>query len=258
MKRTPVAVFSTLLLAAPAAQAADMALKAPPPPTPVYSWTGFYIGGSIGGAWTRNGQAEGQLFALGTTASPLLPFSTNSSGVIGGPQIGYNYQLARQWVAGIEADFAWTKLNGSQTYNPIPPGVSISAAQPSFLTMGQDVEWLGSVRGRLGYTWDRALLYFTGGAAWSRTNFTGVESRAGGAFGETAAFSSTKTGWVAGGGLEYMLSNYWSGRVQYLHYSFAGTSTIAPGILPTIFDTFSWRRTEVNSLTAGLNYKFGK
>jgi outer membrane immunogenic protein len=124
------------------------------------------------------------------------------------------------------------------------------------MTMSRDVEWLGSVRGRLGYTWNRALLYFTGGAAWSRTDFTGIESRAGGAAGETASFSSTKAGWVAGGGLEYMLSNNWSGRVQYLYYSFAGASTVVPGIL-TSFDTFAWGRTQVSSLTVGLNYKFG-
>jgi outer membrane immunogenic protein len=257
MKKLATVVAAIALIGTPAF-AADMAVKAPPPtPAPVpYTWTGFYVGGNIGGAWTRNGQSEGQLFAgPGLAVSPLLPFDTNGTNAIGGLQIGYNWQFVPQWVVGIEGDWSWTNLTGSQTYSPIPPGAAGVATAPSFMTMGRNVDWLSSVRGRFGYAWGPTLLYVTGGAAWSRTNFFGIESRVGGALGEQASFDSIKPGWVAGGGLEYMLSNNVSARVQYLYYSFQGTSTIVPGVF-TVFDTFSWGRERVNSMTGGLNYQF--
>jgi outer membrane immunogenic protein len=251
-------ITAGLFLFAGSAFAADMAVKAPPaPPTPVSNWTGFYIGGSVGGAWSRNQTSQGQgLTAVGGLPfSPLLPFNTNATSIIGGPQIGYNLQFAPQWVAGLEADFDWTKLNGSQTYNPIPPGIGGAAIPPSFMTMGRDIDWLGSVRGRLGYTWNSLLLYGTAGVAWSKVGFLGIDSRQGGAFGETTSLSVTKAGWVAGGGLEYLVSKNWSGRIQFLHYSFAGVSAFGvPSSLPAV-DNFSWGRTQVNSLTVGLNYR---
>jgi opacity protein-like surface antigen len=77
----------------------------------------------------------------------------------------------------------------------------------------------------------------------------------GGALSESTSFDSIKPGWVAGGGLEYMLSTNVSARVRYLYYSFQGTSTIVPGVL-AVFDTFSWGREKVNSVTGGLNFQF--
>src|SRR5262245_15525921 len=86
------------------ASAADMPTKAAPlTPAPARPlWTGFYVGGHIGGAWSRNGQSEGQGFDGPAPATPLLPFDTDDSGVIGGGQIGYNWSFAPSWVAGIE------------------------------------------------------------------------------------------------------------------------------------------------------------
>jgi outer membrane immunogenic protein len=249
------AAFS--LAASGFAFAADMLVKAPPAPAPIpYDWTGFYVGGNIGAALSRNGQSEGQAFAdPNTTGSPLLSFDTNGTAAIGGLEIGHNWQFAQQWVAGIEADFSWTDLGGSQTYNPIPPGMAVAVA-PSFLMMSRNVEWVSSARGRFGYAWDRTLLYLTGGAAWSRTDFAGINSRAGGAFGESISFHSTRDGWVIGGGLEYLVSNNWSARAQYLYYSFRGMNGIASGTSSGI-DTFSWGGPQIISVTAGLNYKVG-
>jgi outer membrane immunogenic protein len=143
MKNLLISSITALGLLGMPAFAADMAVKAPPPaPAPVPpTWTGFYFGGNIGGAWSRNGQSEGQLFSGTTAASPLLPFDTNGTNAIGGLQIGYNWQFVPQWVVGIEGDWSWTNLTGSQTYSPIPPGPSGAVATPpSFMTMGRNID----------------------------------------------------------------------------------------------------------------------
>ena len=193
---------------------------------------------------------------LHACVSPLLSFDTNGSGFIGGGQLGVNWQFAPRWVAGIEADILGTRLKGSQTYNPIPPG-DVTATAPSFITMSRDVRWLGSVRGRFGHAWERTLLYATGGVAWGHVRFDGNASRAGGEFVDPASVSSTKTGWVVGGGIEHMVQRNWTVRAQYLYYSIPGVSAIGPDIPPgAAFATYSWGRTQVHSVTAGLNYKF--
>src|SRR5262249_14738728 len=149
------------------AAAADMPVKAPPAPVsiPVYSWTGFYVGGHIGGAWTGKDDSFANAFCGGTPVIPInLPFDTGDSSVIGGGQIGYNWQFASNWLIGVEGDFSWTKVDGSTTYSPLPPGpTGAFAVSPSVMTMSRDVKWLASVRGRLGYAWDRWLVYGTGG-----------------------------------------------------------------------------------------------
>ena len=128
----------------------------------------------------------------------------------------------------MKGDFSWTGIDGSQTYNPIPPGPTGGfATPPSFVTMSRDVKWLASVRGRLGYAWDRALIFATGGVAWSHTDYLGIDSRGGGGTVDTASLSSTKGGWVVGGGLEYGLIPNWTLRGEYLYYSTLGVSAIA-------------------------------
>src|SRR5215218_7994906 len=161
-----------------AASAADMraapAYKAAPMVAPVPTWQGFYIGGHAGGGWIQDGD----------------------SGFIGGGQIGYNWQFAPNWLIGVEGDFTWTDLGQSSSLF-VPPGTTLTARS--------DLNWLASVRGRLGYTWDRYLVYFTGGGAWADIDgsatltVTGVGTA-------TATADARASGWVIGGGGEYMFA----------------------------------------------------
>ena len=193
--------------------------------------------------------------------APKSPFDTGGSSLIAGVQGGYNWQFAPNWVLGVEGDFSWTGIDGSQTYNPIPPGPTGGfTTPPSFVTMSRDVKWLASVRGRLGYAWDRALIFATGGVAWSHTDYLGIDSRGGGGTVDTASLSSTKGGWVVGGGLEYGLIPNWTLRGEYLYYSTPGVSAIAvqnPVCAPPgCREEYNWDRTKVHVARLAINYRF--
>src|SRR5262249_24849304 len=158
-------------------------------------------------------------------------------------QAGYNWQLASRWLIGVEGDFSWTRVNGSQTYSPIPPGPTTFATPPSFVTMSREVKWLASLRGRLGFTWDPGLIYGTGGMAFSQANYLGQDSRAGGLDIDTASFRKTSIGWVAGGGVEYALAANWSIRGEYLYYDTEAVSQIATPSRPSVVTAnFDWDR----------------
>jgi outer membrane immunogenic protein len=162
------------------AMAADMAPLDRGPLAAIFNWTGAYVGAGIGEAWS-NIQSN---FGGG-----------NASSVIGGAYAGYNWQLAPQWLIGIEGDATWANLT-------VPAGSG-------------DVNWLGSLRGRIGWSpTATTMLYFTGGAAWGTVSIPGVD---------TLPATQTKTGWVVGGGLEWApWANNWLVRAEYLNYSFTG------------------------------------
>jgi len=107
---------SALLIVAPlgVASAADLALKAPPPPLVVDEWTGPYIGLNLGGSWGRSRTSYND------PDPAFVPFSTSQhmDGVLGGAQIGYNVLFNRTWLAGLEADFQGTGQRGSATFRP--------------------------------------------------------------------------------------------------------------------------------------------
>ena len=268
------------------ASAADLPRKAPayaPPPAPVYSWTGFYVGVNAG--WVRSdnsmnnvatpipsdvlgvvaGVSEG-LAALSTGALPV----GDKSGFIGGGQIGYNVQF-NWWVAGIEADIQGISGSGSTGSITTPPGGIVVVGVPvtSTLTGTMDTKWLGTVRGRLGFLPTPTLLvYGTGGLAYGHVNASISLSQSGtnGFIGSGAgAFSETRTGWAAGGGVEWMFAQNWSAKLEYLHYDL-GTGSFTWAALGTPTSTFFSGvvyQTEVTSVDlqgnifrAGLNYKF--
>jgi|GEM_PF-4836149 len=156
MKTILAGVAIAALIAVPAS-AADMPLKAPPaPPAPAWSWAGFYFGGNVGGGWHDHsvpfygdGGAGNDLLSRtfdGTLNFNAVPRSQSmrSSGVIGGGQIGYNWQAAPTWVLGLETDIQGSGVRGSATTIP-PPGTV-----PGSLTSNQRLDWFGTLRGRLG------------------------------------------------------------------------------------------------------------
>jgi outer membrane immunogenic protein len=207
------------------ALAADLAARpytkaAPYAAQPIYNWTGFYIGGHIGGAFAGNNSLNG-----------------NDGRFLGGVQGGADYQFAPNWVIGIEAQYSW--LSNSNNGRLFPGGVVVTSNN----------DQLGSVTGRLGYTWGPALLYAKGGYAWKDGNNLGVS--VGGLPVAFATDGNHRDGFTVGGGLEYMFAQNWSAKVEYQYYNF-GNTTFTAG--PLAFGTRF--RDEEHTVKAGLNYRF--
>jgi outer membrane immunogenic protein len=240
------AAFITLL--ASPVMAADMPVKTSLPPltAPVFSWTGVYFGLNAGWLSANNsmvnqatpGSEEPGLAALSTGDFSL----GNKSGFIGGAEIGYNYQF-NNWVAGIEADIqgiAGQAVNGSIT--------STSGPLSSTLTGSMDTRWLGTLRGRLGFLPAQTLLvYGTGGLAYSEISAsTSLTQSDGSSFTGSGTggddFVELVTGWTAGGGVEWMFTQNWSFKVEYLHYDL-GTAS------------FTWLAQDTTTGTPGAIYQ---
>jgi len=217
-----------------AASAADlpasMVTKAPPaPPRP--SWTGFYSGVNVGGSW---GHQRSSLDDAMTDAR-LLSNPLGLNGVIGGAQIGYNWQpINRPWVFGVEADIQGSgqRADGSFFVGGVTaPGV-VTAPGDS-ITYQDKLDWFGTLRGRVGWSMGgqgRILPYVTGGLAYGQ----GTISGGGTAGGVPVAFDNTRTyaGWTLGGGLEWAFWNSWSAKVEYLYADF-GRGPVIP-LTPTL------------------------
>ena len=203
------AAFAVIAVASQAS-AADLAArpytKAPAMmAAPIYNWTGFYFGGHVGGAFP------------GSSNNTLLGGSSDGT-FMGGAQVGYDMQFAPSWVFGVEANYSWLSTSSS------------------IANRG-----LGSVTGRLGYTWGTpALLYVKGGYAWADTRFSNGFNGNGG-----------RDGYTVGGGLEYLFTQNWSGKVEYQYYDFGKTSFSAPALAG-----FGSTRNDEHTVKAGLNYRF--
>ena len=285
-------VLAPCILASPAL-AADLARKAPPPaprPAAFYNWTGFYtgvnLGYGIGDDPTTVSTVSGANFPGLTPGTPIYTpsaFSIDPKGVIGGGQIGYNWQFAPSWVAGLEADIQGSAMK-SQRDCIIPCGTGVLTQNTGILTFfpvtfstlseGQKVEWFGTVRGRFGYAAGPVLVYATGGLAYGEVNrFGNVVGQTnfvlgGGAvntFAGSYSASSTKAGWTVGGGVEGQLWGNWSVKAEYLYMDLGSTtdtfSTFYNGTgipatgqagVRTVTSTF-----RENIFRAGLNYKWG-
>jgi outer membrane immunogenic protein len=228
MRKLSISILSALALIVPAAaSAADLPVKARPMVTaPAFSWTGFYVGLNAGYGWgdTR-----------GTLATPV-PGNFNISGPLAGGQIGANYQFANNIVIGIEADYQWADIDGSAT---TAAGVIRTA----------EVERFGTVRGRLGYAWDRWLGYVTGGYAFgARTNATVSPV--------FIASSQTLDGWTAGVGVEYAFAPNWSAKLEYLHVEL-DEKTFFPGVAGCAVLAACQMGANIDLVRVGLNYRFG-
>jgi outer membrane immunogenic protein len=231
---------------------------------PIYNWTGFYIGGNIGGGWNRDTGAAGCIDPAGVrngTFCQVVPAGTiDSSGVIGGVQIGYNWQVAPSWLFGLEADIQGADIKGSTTVNgPFAfagGGLALPAAQ---FTASEKLDWLGTVRGRVGATVGSALLYATGGLAYGHAQLATNLASAFLTF--PASASVTKVGWTVGAGVEWGFAGNWSVKVEGLYYDL-GTTSVAAG--PTVggAGVLGFVRTKDFDLhgaigRVGLNYHFG-
>jgi outer membrane immunogenic protein len=282
-----IAILATTILATiTSAQSADMPVKARPlVPAEAFSWTGLYIGANVGGAWSRNnGDSDfGPLFPPFIVLPPAVAIPTvipgqldvlkgsgNKSGIIGGGQIGYNWQV-NQFVLGAEADAVGTGLKGSTASASRtigPPIFAVPVTQTVTVDVGH-IDWMATFRGRVGFAVDRALFYVTGGGAvaeigGSRTtlvNGPGINIPAGTFFANNGG-STTVWGWTVGGGIEWAFNQNWSVAGEYRHADFGNRGTafdIPSGLAagPVFFTGTSHSRLTVDQATARLNYRFG-
>jgi outer membrane immunogenic protein len=218
-----------------------MATKAPPPLPAAYNWTGFYVGLNAGGSW---GRQDNSLVSI-ATGGTVLSNSDRIDGFIGGGQIGYNWQTG-QWVLGIEADFQGSAQKGDGSF--FIPGV-VGAVAATSASYEDKLNWFGTVRGRVGWAFDRWMPYITGGYAYGHGEFNGSATT--GAVTTSASGSQNYSGWTVGGGVEWAFYNNWSAKLEYLYIDFGDGPAVATS--PT-FSFVSGRLTD-NIVRVGLNYK---
>jgi outer membrane immunogenic protein len=233
MKKLLLATVALAALGATApALAADLgaggypyATKAPAYAAPLYNWTGFYIGGHLGGAFSSDNNFAG------------LSTGNNGNGrFLGGVQGGADWQFAPNWVVGAEAQYSW--LSGN-----------VGAVFPGGFGYTNNQRGLGSVTGRFGYTWGPGLIYVKGGYAYSDNNETVTLNGAPVAF---AINGNHRDGYTLGAGVEYMFAPNWSAKAEYQYYNFGNSNFTAPAALVP-FGSF---RTDDHTLKAGVNYRF--
>lgn len=213
---------SALMLAAMVSPAAAADVSAPLDIPASSDWSGFYIGGHLGGGksiidWT---------YDLGGTADH------EGDGVLGGAQAGYNFQSGA-WVFGAEADISASGIEGDT-----------DCPNPAF-TCSSDAQWLSTVRARIGYSFDNLLVYGTGGLGIGR-----FEMSTNNGAGVSGSTTKTDTGWVAGAGVEYAFSPRWSVKAEYMYYDFGSSSYEVDGGLDVDVD----QRFHTGKI--GVNFKF--
>jgi outer membrane immunogenic protein len=226
---------TALTVVSGSALAADLSRPAPAPvytkaPMMVpFTWTGCYIGGNGGGLFAKKDWT--------VTGTGFAQSSVNVNSWLAGAQVGCNYQIGAV-VLGLQGDYDWS--NGSA-----------SAADNFFAGAATDqttIKSLASVTGRVGYAWDRFMLYGKGGGAWVKDNY--LETNVGGA----NAASETRTGWTAGAGGEYAFTDWLTGFVEYDYYDFGTKSNTFTG-------TFALFSTDIKQTVSvakgGFNIKFG-
>lgn len=200
--------------------AADAVAQLPAAST--YNWSGAYIGAHLGGGWSH---IDWTYVNFGTTADH------NGDGVLGGVQVGYNFQNGA-FVYGLEADISAAGVNGS-AHCPSPVWSCESKAN-----------MLGSVRGRLGWAMDKVLFYGTGGLGYGTLDIRTVNS--GNAFGT----KKTRVGWTAGAGVEYAFNQHWTVKAEYKYFDLGSSDYAVDGGEPVR------AKTRIHTGIIGVNYKF--
>ncbi|HEY1152963.1 MAG TPA: outer membrane protein [Pseudolabrys sp.] len=232
-----VAAAAAVLLSTAAATAADLPRKAPMQPVAAavpFTWTGVYVGGHIGYGWANSRWTD-------LTSGESV--SVRNNGVLGGGQIGFNYQIG-SWVLGLEADYTASGIKGASS-------VVIDPTDGDRSTLNPHLRWTSLVTGRLGYAFDRYLAYVKGGIAFGdiRYSFSNLTT------GQSGSNTIRRTGWTLGGGVEAALDRNWSLRLEYDYVQFGSKTTALPdedgGIQPVN------SRHQSHQLRLGVNYRFG-
>jgi outer membrane immunogenic protein len=248
MKRLLIA-SAAALAAGGQALAADLPPPVAPPPrapamyvpvAPPYNWTGFYIGPNLGFGLTGG--------SFNTTPAGTTVSTTTSTSFLGGGQVGVNYEFWGGVVVGAEAMFDWLP-NTKNTVN------LNNAAANNLASATINNRWLTTATAKLGYAWDRVLLYGKGGGAWVGTNNSTL-TLASGATPPGISGPSNNSGWTAGIGVEWAFAGNWSARAEYDYIGLTNqTWTVSSGANTGATITSSNRNIQL--VTAGVNYKFG-
>jgi outer membrane immunogenic protein len=261
--------FSALTVAAAlvagSATAADLPSRKEAPvfvPPPVFSWTGPYLGLNLGGSWlTRNNNDWNNWGGGGWGWNNN---SGSNGGVSGGLQLGYNYQLSPMFVVGLETDFQGTSIGGSNNNNNNWWGAGNGWG--NLLNDRERVPWFGTVRGRLGVALldSRLLIYGTGGFGYGEVNRNNLLSWWG-----NNNNGNIRTGWTAGGGVEWAFLPNWSAKIEYLYTELSDNNnnnnnwwiaTLPAFQTPGVVGVGAWNwtrhRTQINTVRAGVNYHF--
>lgn len=219
MKKVFLALIAAL--AASASYAADLPSRKGPPPVlaplpPPLIWNGFYVGGNVGGGWLDS-YGSGWGWAGG---------NSSNAGVVGGGQVGYNYQISPLLVLGVETDFQGSSVGGNGS---------------NWAAVTRRVDWFGTVRGRVGVSLfsPQLLFYGTGGFAYGDIGLN---------YGWAGTLREVGTGWTAGGGVEWAFLPNWSAKVEYLFTNIGASSWGG-------FNSIE-QRVHLHTVRAGVNYHF--
>lgn len=221
------------------ASAADLAArpytKAPPPiAVPFTNWSGFFIGGEGGGAWGRD-----NLFF------PTLLTTTgnyDTSGAVAGGVVGFNWQApGANWVFGVEGNFDWADIKGSAT-----------CPNPAF-SCRTKIEAIYTGTGRIGYAWDKTLIYAKGGYAWAegRVDVVVPATRA-----INDGSRADREGYTVGAGLEYMFAPNWSAKVEYDYYNLDTRRVNGTTPAGAFIELIDVRSRDIHAVKGGINYHF--
>ncbi|MGE3623462.1 MAG: outer membrane protein [Bdellovibrionales bacterium] len=229
-------------------------------------WRGAYIGGfggaaradrpfatELSGEWSNPANPLNQEDR--DALLPLLNRGQTTIGATGGAATGYNWQMDNL-LLGVEADYS--AIDGKNKTTGY-----VTAVSPYRVDTSTDIDWIATLRGRLGITHDRTLAYITGGLAFGDPSFNQTITQLNFPYVETGTSNATKMGWALGAGLEHALDDAWSFRLQYLHIDLGSQSTDTGGVCPppdvaTCGVYTGSRRVgfTLDSMTAGISYRF--
>ena len=209
------------------------------------NWTGVYVGGHLGGAIANNRWADpfGSTVSSGLVNVPGFGDTIHSTGPVGGAQAGIDWQTGH-WLVGVTGNWSAADLRGENTCFSGIGGLNCQNI----------VKDVGTVAGRFGYAWDRALVYAKGGGAGARIEYTVLGATAGNSLG-CGTTSVSAYGWMAGGGLEYALSENWSTMFDYEHIDLGTIGVNFPSVGLVNAQTIGIRQT-IDLVKLGVNYRF--
>lgn len=242
-KKFLIAASILAVTAATSAQAADVVMRQPVVmAVPMFSWTGFYAGGQIGGAWSDSSL---DVLGQGAFAGFANDFSPDPSGFIGGLYAGYNFDMGNNLVIGAETDWVFSNISKSETAGFLADTINAT----DYEVEGRIKEkWMGATRIRIGYGWDRWMPYIAGGVAYGKVD---SNLRFGDADSVFSISNSSKTlvGWTAGAGVDYAVMDNVILRLEY-RYTDLGHKDFAN-------DLYTYRvNYKTNDFRVGVAYKF--
>jgi outer membrane immunogenic protein len=237
MRKTLIlrAVLAALPLVGAAAVGPVDAASMPYPEA--FNWTGLYLGGEAGWGWANQQITH----VTGATAFPAgsVDATVDQNGPLAGVYAGYNYQV-NQFLVGIDGDITTTDMTGT--------GRDVSPVNGDVASHSDQINWIATATGRIGYVNNSWLLFAKGGWAWAPFTESNVLHTPGGGLVNTSTSSSTHDGWTVGAGLEWSFATHWSAKLEYDYIGFATAN-----YLSTITSAAGAVSTEARSATSSLN-----